>query len=145
MPTITYSDVNSALGALGALSGERLPMATALHIRRGLRLLDPLWQDNEAERLKLVEMYADRDSDGKKLFDVMENGGISYRIAPKHRETFNEQLKELRGQTVEVDWSIKLSELSRLAEIAGAVLFSLGDLLIEDEEPEKASRKKGKR
>lgn len=110
--------------AIQELANLRLPMETAMKIRKLARRIEQQGEDVEAVRLQLIEQYTRRDGEGKKIvkdqtFDVEEG--------------FHQAIRELLGLEFEVE-PLTAAELAPAGNITPMTLIQLGDLLVEGEE-----------
>lgn len=127
--TMRSDEVLVAHDALQALAQMRLPTATAMQVRRLVRIVGPTVEDVRAERLKLVQAHALLDELGAPQTD--DQGKILFE-SDDERQAYGAAHKELMALEVEVEaLPLRASELG-IKEIQAALLVALGDLLEDD-------------
>lgn len=92
LKTSTIVDSNQAFGFL---FGKELPVAASHALSVAFKQARPIIESYEAERLRLVEKFADKDEDGK-----AKVAGSEYVLA--NRNGFDAALKSVRDVEVEV-------------------------------------------
>ena len=126
---LTNAEAKEALGALQVLASEKHPKQGALHMRKLIRALTVHNEDVEAERIRIIEEYVERDEHGNPVTGD-QPGTIKLdmtRLADAQRE-----LAELWAATWESDCRrIRATDLAD--DVQPALLVRLGDL-VEDEE-----------
>jgi len=120
------SEMTQLQQALGELINEKLPIATALKIRKIIRELTPHLEDMEAEKRKIINSYVPLDETGapsnknnQYVFDTEEN-----------KERFLSEMTELMNLEWESPEHLTIEELGSIT-ITPATLLGLGDLFID--------------
>jgi hypothetical protein len=133
VPTITHSQAIEAKDALLALAQlENIPaIPTGMAIRQGVRILNPICEDVEQERLKLGEKYIERDEEGNKVVGETNPDGTPRTWKIADTGAFTKDLNELYNAEVEVAWSIP-SSFFKGSSPKPMLLIALGDLLIDE-------------
>lgn len=93
------------LGGLRELTAELYPMQKRTFpvkigyaIMRNIEALEKEFSSFEKQRIELCKAYANKDSDGN---PVIKDG--AYDIPPVAKEDFNNELKELSDEEVDID------------------------------------------
>lgn len=93
------------LGGLRELTANLYPMQKrtfpvkiSYAIMRNIEALEKEFSSFEKQRIELCETYANKDSDGN---PVIKDG--AYDIPPVAKEDFNNELKELSDEEVDID------------------------------------------
>ena len=94
------NDVLVKATQLEYLARKQLPVRLSYAIGRNRDAFAKEYQRYEAERIKMCEMFADKDADGK---PIVENN--NYQMTDEARQELNEALEEFRN-TTEVDIEI---------------------------------------
>lgn len=94
------ADVLVKATQLEYLARKQLPVRLSYAIGRNRDAFAKEYQRYEAERIKMCEMFADKDEDGK---PIVENN--NYQMTDEARQELNEALEEFRN-TTEVDIEI---------------------------------------
>lgn len=126
MTTMQNNDVVVANLALQQLAQMRLPLATAMQVRRLLRAVRPVAADVQAEREKLIEQYAVMVA-GKP--EVDERGLVNF---GDKKEAYVAAHRELMALEAEIDAPLLHASTLELEEVQPALLVDLGDLLVDD-------------
>jgi hypothetical protein len=123
---VTLDNKNTFLcqRGLAALAKERLPIATALRVRRLLRATEARLQDVEAVRQGLLRQHAALDEAGDPLAD---NGAVRF-PSPQARAAFEADYDELLAQTWECPETLAPKDLGEIS-VTPETLYLLGDLL----------------
>lgn len=82
------------------LARKQLPVRLSYAVGRNRDAFAKEYQRYEAERIKMCEMFADKDADGK---PIVENN--NYKMTDEARQELNQALEEFRN-TTEVDIDI---------------------------------------
>lgn len=122
---ITTQDAVQAVDALGELINERMPMQTAMQVRRLVRAVGPIVEDYNAERRKLIDAYARQNGSGP---EVDERGNIVFADV----DAFAAGHRELLAVEHDIDAGLNADALAE-SEIAISprLLLGLGPLLVE--------------
>lgn len=83
---------------LGVISQKNLPIKVSYAIAKNISKIEAELKVYNSERQKLIDKYSIKDKEGKPLIE--EN---SIKIAPKHVEDWNRDIKELLAIENEVD------------------------------------------
>ena len=94
------NDVLVKATQLEYLARKQLPVRLSYAIGRNRDAFAKEYQRYEAERIKMCEMFSDKDADGK---PIVENN--NYQMTDEARQELNEALEEFRN-TTEVDIEI---------------------------------------
>ena len=94
------NDVLVKATQLEYLAKKQLPVRLSYAIGRNRDVFAKEYQRYETERIKMCEMFADKDEDGK---PIVENN--NYQMTDEARQELNEALEEFRN-TTEVDIDI---------------------------------------
>lgn len=122
---VTTGEALNALNAMQSLVAERMPVGTAMQIRRLVRELAPVAEDYNAERAKLIDLYAQKNGTGPK---ADEQGNILLADAP----SFQAGHKELLSVTHEISVALTVAALTESGvAVAPSLLIGLGPLLME--------------
>lgn len=129
MATLKNGELMGAVVALHDLGAERVPVKTALKIRRLLRELEPRARDVAEVRQQLLERHVKKDGKGEWVWERQnEDGTGTVKLADP--EAFNKEVTALMDETVECE-ALTVEELGNI-EVRGETLYGLGDLLIEE-------------
>lgn len=133
MLKVTYKQVETMEPALKVLGEKDFPMKYASTIRRWIREIRENFSDFTAEKEKLILKFSKKLESGEVA--TTPKGEVLFPSGEAVRE-FLSALGEL--QAVEVDLEVKPLFISDLGEIqiSPSVLDGLGDLLMEDPDPE---------
>lgn len=127
--TMRNDEVLVAHEALQMLAQMRLPTATAMQVRRLIRIVGETAEDVRAERLKLVQTHALLDELGAPQAD--DQGKIVFE-SDSERQAYGAANRELMALKVEIEaLPLRASELG-IKEIQAALLVALDDLLVDD-------------
>ena len=119
---IKNKEVPAILNALRELARLPVPVRTGLKIRRLVRLIEQQAADIEAERQRLLDLYAQRDEAGQRV--IREDGNVV--VDDRFYVTF--------GELVEVEFEaepLTAEEIEAAGNVAPAMLIGLGGLLNE--------------
>lgn len=122
MVMIPNGQVPNIVLALQELVQMRVNVRTGMKIRKLARLVEQQVADVEAERLRLIELYALRDDEGSKIVKEDKTFDVE--------EEFFTKLDELLGLTFTAE-PLTVAEMEAVGEITPATLIGLGDLLVE--------------
>lgn len=125
MVTLTAPEVPVALTALNALLPERVPVATALKLRKMIRTLTQAWEDIDATRQDVITRHAETDEKGAVRLHEHEQA----RIRPEAQDDFMVAMAALGQTTVEVPDALSPSDFGADLQISTRVLLDLGALL----------------
>jgi hypothetical protein len=128
MISLKNAAVPNALAALNTLAAERLPVKSALKVRRIYKTLSGQWESVQEVTKQLVDAYGEKDAAGEIVRGETED---SVRIAKEHIARFNTEYSELLNESLEVAEGLTSGDLGEKCEIATAVLLQLGDLFTE--------------
>lgn len=120
---VKNKQVAGIISALSELVQMRVKVQTGMKIRKLARAIEQQATDMEAERQRLIEMYARRDAEGKKV--LKEDRSVDV------EEEFFEKFEVLLDLDFEVPEPLTVAELEAAGEMTPAVLIELGDLLVE--------------
>ena len=120
--------VNSAY-ALSQLSLMELPVKVSYAIAKNINKIEKELKVYNAERQKLIQKYAIKDTDGKPKVD--ENGTMN--IQEELLEDWNKDTKELSAIENEIDMHlIKLDDLFKCSCNISASLLAAVEYMIEE-------------
>jgi len=120
--------VNSA-NALSQLSVMELPVKVSYAIAKNINKIEKELKVYNAERQKLIQKYAVKDTDGKPKID--ENGTMN--IQEGLLENWNEDTKELSAIENEIDIHlIKLDDLFNCSCNISASILAAVEYMIEE-------------
>lgn len=77
---------------------KTFPVKISYAIMRNIEALEKEFSSFEKQRIELCETYANKDSDGN---PVIKDG--AYDIPPVAKEDFNNELKELSDEEIDID------------------------------------------
>ena len=113
-----------AQDALYRLANAPLPAAVAFRLKRVLRVVNPELQTYEQARVNLASSLGKLSEDGSQ-----------YRIHPKKRLEFNEQLEALWDEEVEMNFKpLRIGDLGDTA-VTAADLLALEWLFVDEDDP----------
>lgn len=130
MATLKNENLNALIGALNALMDTKVPVTTALKIRKIHHKVAQQHEDVEAVRAKLIEDYAARDEEGNKQAGAPQNGQPTVKIRDEEREAFNGAVRELYSATFEIPVTLTEADFATV-NIEPLVLIQLGALVEE--------------
>lgn len=86
-------EINEATTNLSRIAEKKFPAKISYAIAKNVELLKKEYQDLEQQRVKLCEMYADKDEEGK---PIVEDGKFSFqeREQQKFQMEYEDLLKE---------------------------------------------------
>lgn len=120
---IKNKQVAGIIAALSELVQMKVNVRTGMKIRKLARVIEQQATDMEAERQRLIELYARRDEAGQRL--VKEDHSVAV------DDEFFDKFAELLELEFEAPEPLTVDELEEVGEMAPAVLIGLGDLLVE--------------
>ena len=108
------SDLVQVIEELTKMMGKKLPVTLSYTISRNLHSLMAEFEAFEKSRIRLMQEYADKDDEGKPLF---EDGGKRYKISPGNMLIARKEYEELADLEVDIRIStIPVSVLEKCEE-----------------------------
>lgn len=126
--SMAAGDILDAHAALEQIAQTRIPFAAAMAVRRALRAVGAAADDVKAERQKLIEAMAQRDDADQIIWD-RQTGAIEF---GDNRATYADAARELLETEIELDMAPIPASILDLGNVEPAILFALGDLLLDD-------------
>lgn len=102
-------EINRATTNLSRIAEKKFPAKVGYAIAKNVELLKKENQDLEQQRIKLCEMYADKDQEGK---PVTEKG--KYVLKEVEQQKFQAEYEEFLKEEVDLDfYTVDLAELEK--------------------------------
>lgn len=123
-------ELQAALQALTTLANVRLPVKTGLKIRAMMRSLNHLSEDIEAERKKLIGIYAQKDERGEPIVIDVGGGMGRYEFGDNLSDFDAEYNALMACEVAGRPAALRITDLGDVM-IEPLVLLQLGDLLAD--------------
>jgi hypothetical protein len=135
---VKNGDLLAAIPALKEIVKVPLPVRASFRIARLIREVEAAVQDVEAARLRLVERFAERDSEGNYTPALDAEGKlVEGSVNVTNPEGFRREFAELLGMETGIAAEpLSLVDLGEKVDLAPAVLLGLGPLLVDTPAPE---------
>lgn len=105
-------EVQIRLQGLVNIADKKFPAKVSYAIMRNARVLESEYKDLDAQRIKICESYAEKDSEGKP--QVKDK---NYVFLPENHEACNKEYGDLLSEEIEVDiHTIDKEELEKCDE-----------------------------
>lgn len=95
---IKLGELRELTANLYPMQKKTFPVKISYAIMRNIEALEKEFSSFEKQRIELCETYANKDSDGNPVIK-----GGSYDIPSDVREDFNNELKELSDEEIDID------------------------------------------
>lgn len=95
---IRLGELRELTANLYPMQKKTFPVKISYAIMRNIEALEKEFSSFEKQRVELCKAYANKDSDGN---PVIKDG--AYDIPPDVREDFNNELKELSDEEIDID------------------------------------------
>lgn len=94
------------------MSEKKLPVKISYAVMKNQKMLESEYKNLEQQRVKLCEVYAEKDEDHK---PIIKDG--SYIFSKEDRDAFSEEYKDMMGEEIEVNiHSVSIKELDKCDE-----------------------------
>lgn len=103
-------DVVNIMTRYSSIKNKKIPVKVAFALSRNISILNPIADDYEKERYKLLEKYGEKDEDGKPKI-------VNGQYILNDREGFNADMNELLNMENEVNfYKISVEDLEKCDE-----------------------------